>query len=77
MRELYEKMWKGIEAIKATVKAFIIVSNEVLYEPIHTNGLVFSYSSLLGNLHQKIVAESGQAYLVEAGIPVLMKGDEE
>lgn len=77
LKGLYGEMWNGIISISRKVKAFIIVSNEVLYEPIHGNHLVLIYSSLLGNLHQKIVAAAGQAYLVEAGIPILMKGDVE
>lgn len=76
LRELYEKIWNEIEVISRKVKSFIIVSNEVLNEPLQTNDLVLIYSSLLGSLHQRIVAQSRQAYLVEAGIPILMKGDE-
>ncbi len=72
---LFKKMWNDIVLISRKVKSFIIVSNEVLHEPIHNNDLVFVYCSLLGNLHQKIVSQAGQAYLVEAGNPILMKGD--
>jgi adenosylcobinamide kinase / adenosylcobinamide-phosphate guanylyltransferase len=75
LRKLFEKMWNGMMEISKKVETFIIVSNEVLHEPIHNNDLVYIYSFLLGNLHQKIVAEARHAYLVEAGIPILMKGD--
>ena len=73
--DLFERMCQGIKAISQSVKMLIIVSNEVLYEPIGDNDLVFHYSQLLGKLHQSIVASAYQAFLVEAGIPVLMKGE--
>lgn len=72
---LFEQMCQGISAISQKVKALIIVSNEVLYEPIGDNELVFIYRRLLGKLHQSIVTNAHQAFLVEAGIPVLMKGE--
>ena len=77
LRELVDEMWNGIISISRMVKSFVIVSNEVLHEPVHHNELVFIYSLILGNLHQKIVSHAHQAYLVEAGIPILMKGDAE
>jgi len=61
--------------VSQSVKTFIIVSNEVLNEPISNRDLVFTYHYLLGNLHQRIVREAKEAYLVEAGIPIAMKGD--
>jgi adenosylcobinamide kinase / adenosylcobinamide-phosphate guanylyltransferase len=73
--QLFEKMWSDMMEICQNVKTFIIVSNEVLNEPIHNRDLVFTYRLLLGNLHQRIVGEAEEAYLVEAGIPILMKGD--
>jgi adenosylcobinamide kinase / adenosylcobinamide-phosphate guanylyltransferase len=73
--DLFERMCQGIKAISQRVKTLIIVSNEVFYEPIGDNDLVFHYSQLLGKLHQSIVSGAHQAFLVEAGIPVLMKGE--
>ena len=64
---------KGIEQITRCCQALIVVSNEVLYESIGENELVFTYSKMLGQLHQHAVANAKQAYLVEAGIPILMK----
>ena len=72
---LFEKMRSGIKSISQQVKALIIVSNEVLYEPIGNNDLVLIYSRMLGKLHQDLVGNAHQAFLVEAGIPVLMKGE--
>jgi adenosylcobinamide kinase/adenosylcobinamide-phosphate guanylyltransferase len=69
------KMLAGIAAIANRVRALIIVSNEVLHEPIGDNELILTYSKLLGKLHQSIVKDCREAYLVEMGIPVQMKGE--
>ena len=76
----YRKMifFKILEEIKQVAKqsrAFIVVSNEVLWEPMAEQELVFAYSKVLGQLHQALVKECDHAYLVEAGVPMLMKGD--
>ena len=73
--QLFEKMWSNMMEVSQSVKTFIIVSNEVLNEPIANRDLVFTYRYLLGNLHQRIVGEAREAYLVETGIPIAMKGD--
>lgn len=66
---------QGIDRIRQRCKAIIIVSNEVLNEPIGRNKLVFTYGKILGRLHQTITAMADQAYLVEAGLKVQMKGE--
>ncbi|MGZ4160159.1 MAG: bifunctional adenosylcobinamide kinase/adenosylcobinamide-phosphate guanylyltransferase, partial [Neobacillus sp.] len=69
-----ESIVKGIAAIKNRAGATIVVSNEVLYEPLQVNHLVFIYGRLLGQIHQQLVNEADQAFLVESGIPIVMKG---
>lgn len=69
-----ESIFQGIQMISETCHTLIVVSNEVLNEPIGENALVFAYTRILGELHQLLVAEAKQAYLVEAGIPMQMKG---
>ncbi|WP_419888001.1 bifunctional adenosylcobinamide kinase/adenosylcobinamide-phosphate guanylyltransferase [Neobacillus niacini] len=65
----------GINNIRDRAKVLIVVSNEVFNESISENGLVFSYARILGKIHQQLVKEADQAFLVEAGIPIHMKGD--
>jgi adenosylcobinamide kinase / adenosylcobinamide-phosphate guanylyltransferase len=65
----------GLMKIQENCHTVIIVSNEVLYEPLASNELVFTYGKILGELHQWIVSRADQAYLVEAGMPLLMKGE--
>ena len=71
--DIYNKILTGIDAILKQVQTLIIVSNEVLNEPLSSESLTQSYASLLGRLHQHIVQRSSKTYLVEAGIPILMK----
>lgn len=52
----------------------IIVSNELLNEPIMSGTFTAMYAKLLGQLHQAIVQVADQAFVVEMGIPILMKG---
>ncbi|MBB6447691.1 bifunctional adenosylcobinamide kinase/adenosylcobinamide-phosphate guanylyltransferase [Bacillus benzoevorans] len=75
LEQLFVQMRDGIEKIKRRVTALIIVSNEVLNEPIGDNDLILTYNRLLGRLHQAIVKDCREAYWVEMGIPVQMKGE--
>jgi adenosylcobinamide kinase / adenosylcobinamide-phosphate guanylyltransferase len=74
LEHVIEKMITGINKIRARAKVLIVVSNEVFYESITENDLVFSYARILGKIHQQLVKEADQAFLVEAGIAVNMKG---
>lgn len=69
-----ERMVNGILEINCRARALIVVSNEVFYEQIIGNELVFTYCKLLGQIHQSLVQNAEQAFLVEAGIPMMMKG---
>ncbi|WP_144549928.1 bifunctional adenosylcobinamide kinase/adenosylcobinamide-phosphate guanylyltransferase [Bacillus sp. X1(2014)] len=64
----------GITSILERVGTMLIVSNEVLYESLLGNEMVFKYGRLLGQIHQYLVREADQVYIVEAGIPIVMKG---
>ncbi|USK50171.1 bifunctional adenosylcobinamide kinase/adenosylcobinamide-phosphate guanylyltransferase [Bacillus sp. CMF12] len=68
---------RAITEIRKKCRSLIVVSNEVLNEPIGKNELVITYSKILGTLHRNIVDMADEAYLVEAGIPIQMKGEPE
>lgn len=70
-----ERIVNGILSIKSHAGTLIVVSNEVFYEPNIGNNLVFTYRKMLGQIHQSIVEYAEQAFLVEAGIPIIMKGE--
>lgn len=65
---------RGIDAIQQKCSVFIVVSNEVLNEELHKGKIVYTYAKLLGHLHQSLIKQASAAYLMESGIPLLMKG---
>jgi adenosylcobinamide kinase / adenosylcobinamide-phosphate guanylyltransferase len=69
-----ERILRDIQSLAESAGVLIIVSNEVQYEPIEAGSVSHIYARLLGRIHQRIVSMAGKAYLVEAGIPRLMKG---
>lgn len=74
LKMIKENIITGITSIKNRARTMIVVSNEVFYESLLGNELVFTYGRLLGQIHQYLVKEADQAFLVEAGIPIEMKG---
>jgi adenosylcobinamide kinase/adenosylcobinamide-phosphate guanylyltransferase len=74
LNEVKENIITGISAIKNRAGTVIVVSNEVLFESLWGSDLVLKYGRLLGQIHQDLVREADQAFLVEAGIPIVMKG---
>ncbi|WP_053363099.1 bifunctional adenosylcobinamide kinase/adenosylcobinamide-phosphate guanylyltransferase [Bacillus sp. FJAT-27251] len=65
---------EAVRQIADSCNSLILVSNEVAHEPLVGNELVFCYVSALGSLHQKIVSIASEAFLVESGVPLMMKG---
>lgn len=74
--EVKRSIKKGILEIQKACSHLLIVSNEVLNEQIDESLVVFTYGKILGQLHQWLVQQSSTAYLLEAGIPRLMKGEQ-
>ncbi|WP_108670985.1 bifunctional adenosylcobinamide kinase/adenosylcobinamide-phosphate guanylyltransferase [Peribacillus acanthi] len=73
-KEKMDHILYGITSLKQHCSKVIVVSNEVSYEPLIDEGPVFQYVKVMGKLHQEIVGLSDQAYLIEQGLPILMKG---
>ncbi|WP_174734604.1 bifunctional adenosylcobinamide kinase/adenosylcobinamide-phosphate guanylyltransferase [Mesobacillus harenae] len=71
---IIQSILAGITQIKSNCQLLIIVSNEVLNDSTQNNELVLTYQKMLGELHQHIVSMAEQAFLVESGIPLAMKG---
>ncbi|MCL6572561.1 MAG: bifunctional adenosylcobinamide kinase/adenosylcobinamide-phosphate guanylyltransferase [Bacillus sp. (in: Bacteria)] len=69
-----ENIITGITSIKNRAGTIIVVSNEVLNESLLGTEILFLYGRILGQIHQHLVNEADQAFLVEAGIPIVMKG---
>ncbi|MGE8207345.1 bifunctional adenosylcobinamide kinase/adenosylcobinamide-phosphate guanylyltransferase [Heyndrickxia sp. NPDC080065] len=73
-QKVYDSILSGVDAIRKQCSVLIIVSNEVLNEELHKGMVVYTYAKLLGRLHQSLINQSSAAYLIESGIPLLMKG---
>lgn len=73
LQEIFTKIIAAIEAIREQVACILIVSNEVIQEPIFDDAFLQAYAGMLGLLHQEIVARADIAYLVEWGIPLVKK----
>lgn len=71
--EMKERILSGIMKVKNSCHTLIVVSNEILFDPLFSD-FVIAYKKILGELHQRIVQEADQAFVVEVGVPVIMKG---
>lgn len=67
---------EGILSVQKKCHTLIVVSNEILNEPIQSNDLVLVYAKLLGKLNQQVVSMANEAFLVESGIAVCKKKEE-
>lgn len=74
LKGIKDRVLSGIIKLAGCSHSLIVVSNEILFEPCQSP-FVLSYQKLLGELHQEIVQRADKAYMVEMGIPILMKGD--
>lgn len=70
LQAIFKKIIDGIEAIRKQAGCLIIVSNEVIQEPIFHDEFLKDYAGMLGLLHQEIVGQADKAYMVEWGIPI-------
>jgi len=75
--EVEKRILLDIDVLKEKCQTLIVVSNELLNEGLLNSELVFIYSRLIGKLHQQIVEKADQAYLIESGMAILMKGERE
>ncbi|KWW20993.1 MULTISPECIES: bifunctional adenosylcobinamide kinase/adenosylcobinamide-phosphate guanylyltransferase [Peribacillus] len=74
LHSIQAKIISAIDELRQQSGCLIIVSNEVVQEPIFQNELLHIYGRMLGKLHRTIVGQADEAYLVESGIPLQMKG---
>jgi len=72
-KDIYSKIINGLLLLNSKVQTLIVVSNEVLLNPLQRSSLVQDYAKLIGQLHQGLVSHATEAYLVEMGIPINMK----
>ncbi|WP_050181809.1 bifunctional adenosylcobinamide kinase/adenosylcobinamide-phosphate guanylyltransferase [Domibacillus robiginosus] len=68
-----ERVVRDLLALAGRVRAVILVSNELSFEPM-SGSMTVQYAKKLGLIHQRLVQECEIAILVEHGIPVVKKG---
>ncbi|TCP31255.1 adenosylcobinamide kinase /adenosylcobinamide-phosphate guanylyltransferase [Scopulibacillus darangshiensis] len=73
-KDVYTDILDSIKAIEENGSMLIIVSNELFFDPPANHHGVTVYLRLLGLLHQQLVSICDQAFLIENGCPVKMKG---
>lgn len=73
LQAIFTKIMSAIEAIRKQAACLIIVSNEVIQDPIFHDEFLKAYGAMLGTLHQAIVEQADVAYLVEWGVPIVKK----
>lgn len=72
--QVKQRIVKGIIQLSKNVQYLLVVSNEVLYDPVNPeNEVVWVYQKLLGEIHQELVAQADEAYLIEVGIAIRKK----
>ncbi|WP_217586158.1 bifunctional adenosylcobinamide kinase/adenosylcobinamide-phosphate guanylyltransferase [Lentibacillus saliphilus] len=72
--QVFNRIASGIEDIRTHVHTLVIVSNDVSYGGHSSYDISNIYARILGQLHQHMVKVSTEAYAVESGVPLLMKG---
>jgi adenosylcobinamide kinase / adenosylcobinamide-phosphate guanylyltransferase len=75
--DVFTRIYNGILHITAQCSVLVIVSNEIFYEGIPDDVMTRQYVRLLGKLHQAIVRDADEAYVVKHGIATKMKGREQ
>jgi adenosylcobinamide kinase / adenosylcobinamide-phosphate guanylyltransferase len=76
VEDVFNRIYEGITHIKEQCSTLIIVSNEIFSEGLPEGEMTRHYMKLLGKLHQQIVADADEAYVVVHGIARKMKGRE-
>lgn len=72
--EVVEKIIHGVSKIKAQVRDFVIVTNEIFSEAASYQGETEEYQCVLGKINRKIAEKADQVVEVVFGIPVMHKG---
>ncbi|MGM7701564.1 bifunctional adenosylcobinamide kinase/adenosylcobinamide-phosphate guanylyltransferase [Pseudalkalibacillus sp. Hm43] len=68
------KMVEDIEMIARSCHTLILVSNDVFFDAATDSEVVLTYKKVLGKIHQQVVERASEAFHVECGIPIVMKG---
>lgn len=68
MKEVEKQLFDTLEKLLEKVKVMVIVSNEVLDEPLSNYESVVLYQKWIGQIHQRLVAKADAAFEMEYGL---------
>ncbi|WP_391207428.1 bifunctional adenosylcobinamide kinase/adenosylcobinamide-phosphate guanylyltransferase [Psychrobacillus sp. L4] len=68
MEKVEKALFESIEQLLSKAKVVVIVSNEVLDEPLSKYESVVLYQKWIGRIHQQLVAKAEQAFEMEYGL---------
>lgn len=68
IEEIEKKLYEAIDELLEKAKIVVIVSNEVLDEPLSNYEDTVLYQSWIGRIHQKLVAMADHAFEMEYGL---------
>lgn len=68
MEEVERQLFHAIDQLVEKAKVVVIVSNEVLDEPLSTYESVVLYQKWIGQIHQQLVAKADVAFEMEYGV---------
>ncbi|MEI4768940.1 bifunctional adenosylcobinamide kinase/adenosylcobinamide-phosphate guanylyltransferase [Psychrobacillus sp. FJAT-51614] len=68
METIEERLYDAIDQLVEKAKVVIIVSNEVLDEPLSQHESVVLYQKWIGRIHQRLVAKADYAFEMEYGL---------
>ncbi|MEB1808694.1 MAG: bifunctional adenosylcobinamide kinase/adenosylcobinamide-phosphate guanylyltransferase [Bacillaceae bacterium] len=72
-QQLLERLSNTFVDIQQSGIPFIVVTNELFEDMIPNDVSTIAFMKVMGSFHQNLVSLCNQAYLVEAGIPILKK----
>ncbi|MFC7365717.1 MULTISPECIES: bifunctional adenosylcobinamide kinase/adenosylcobinamide-phosphate guanylyltransferase [Bhargavaea] len=73
LEEKVEALLCALSEMTGKASAVVVVSNEVLDEPLPATADIRAYSEMLGHIHQRLVSMADLAYEMDAGIPLRWK----
>ncbi|SDH38806.1 bifunctional adenosylcobinamide kinase/adenosylcobinamide-phosphate guanylyltransferase [Alteribacillus bidgolensis] len=74
-KDIKRRIIAAVAALERACNHVIIISNDLFHEPIPHDKHVYRYIRVLGELHQYFVHHAKTAVKMEAGRPVVMKGE--
>lgn len=76
-QSLLERLVETFQTFKKMGTNTIVVTNELFYDALSFDEATFTYLRFLGKLHARLVEISTEAIVIESGVAIVMKRQEE